>query len=96
MQFPGPAGPVFGYLARPRSPRDGGAPGIILVHENQGLREPNLDIARRYAKEGFAALAVDLVSRAGGTERYQADPAQIPAALGRTKVHTVWSWRVRM
>ena len=82
VEFPGPAGTVFGYLARPRSGAP--VPGIILVHENRGLVEPNMDIARRYAKEGFAALAVDLVSRAGGTERLRSDPAQIPAALGRT------------
>jgi carboxymethylenebutenolidase len=43
-----------------------------------------MDIARRYAKEGFAALAVDLVSREGGTQRYASDTAQIPAVLGRT------------
>ena len=82
VEFPGAAGTIFGYLARPRT--GGPAPGIIVVHENRGLVEPNMDIARRYAKEGFAALAVDLVSREGGTARYAADPAQIPAALGRT------------
>jgi carboxymethylenebutenolidase len=82
VEFAGPAGPVFAYLARPRS--GAAVPGIILVHENQGLVEPNMDIARRYAKEGFAALAVDLVSREGGTPRYANDTAQIPAILGRT------------
>jgi carboxymethylenebutenolidase len=81
VQFPGPAGTVLGYYARPKT----GGPwrGIILVHENMGLVEPNMDVARRYAKEGFAALAVDLVSREGGTDKYQSDPAQIPAILGR-------------
>ena len=54
VQFPGAAGPIFGYLA-----------------------------ARRYAKEGYAALAVDLVSREGGTDKYASDPAQIPAILSR-------------
>jgi carboxymethylenebutenolidase len=83
VQFPGPAGTVFGYLARPRSPGNAGAPGVILVHENLGLVEPNLDIARRYAKEGLAALAVDLVSREGGTDKFRNDAAQIPAILGR-------------
>lgn len=81
VQFPGQAGAVFGYLARPNS---GPAPGIILVPENRGLVEPNMDIARRYAKEGFAALAVDLVSRQGGTDKYAGDPAQIPAMLSKT------------
>jgi carboxymethylenebutenolidase len=82
VEFPGPAGTVFAYLARPR----GGpaVPGIIVVHENRGLVEQTMDVARRFAKEGFAALAVDLVSREGGTARFQGDTAQIPAALSRT------------
>src|SRR6266581_1202916 len=39
VQFPGQAGPLFGYLAQPK----GGTtvPGIVLVHENRGLVEPN-------------------------------------------------------
>ena len=82
VQFSGQAGTVFGYLAQPKS--GGAVPGIIIVPENRGLVEPNMDIARRYAKEGFAALAVDLVSREGGTAKYTNDPAQIPAILGRT------------
>ncbi|HTE86295.1 MAG TPA: dienelactone hydrolase family protein [Dehalococcoidia bacterium] len=82
VQFPGQAGPLFGYLAQPKG--GSAVPGIILVHENRGLVEPNTDIARRYAREGFAVLVVDLVSRAGGTARYSSDPAQIPAILGRT------------
>jgi len=81
VQFPGPAGQVFGYLARPRS--GPAVPGVIVIHENRGLLEPNMDIARRFAKEGFAALAVDLVSRQGGTAKFASDPAQIPAILGR-------------
>jgi carboxymethylenebutenolidase len=81
VQYSGPAGTVFGYLARPKA--GNALPGIILVPENRGLVEPNMDIARRYAKEGFATLAVDLVSREGGTDKYADDPAQIPAILGR-------------
>jgi carboxymethylenebutenolidase len=82
VQFPGQAGPIFAYLARPKTGPP--APGIILVPENRGLVEPNMDIARRYAKEGFATLAVDLISRQGGTDKYANDPAQIPALLGKT------------
>jgi carboxymethylenebutenolidase len=82
VEFPGPVSPVFGYLARPRS--GPAVPGIVLIHENRGLVEPTMDIARRYAKEGFSGLAVDLVSRSGGTQRYANDAAQIPAILSRT------------
>ncbi len=82
VEFPGQAGTIFGYLAQPKSSTP--APGLILVPENRGLVEPNMDIARRYAREGYATLAVDLVSRAGGTAQHASDPAQIPALLSRT------------
>jgi len=81
VQFPGAAGTVFAYLAKPKTGT--GFPGIIVAPPNRGLVEPNMDIARRYAKEGFAALAVDLVSRQGGTDKYASDPAQIAAILSR-------------
>ena len=80
VTFGGAAGDLYGYLAYPN---DGAVhPGLIVVHENRGLIEPIMDIARRYAKEGYAALAVDLVSRAGGTQRYVDDIAQATGFLG--------------
>ena len=82
VEFPGEAGAVFGYLARPA--RSGRFPGIIVIHENRGVTDHFMDIARRFAKEGFVALAVDLVSRAGGTAALMAtDPMAISGALGR-------------
>jgi carboxymethylenebutenolidase len=81
VQFPGQAGTIFGYLARPKS--GSAVPGIIITPNNIGVVEPNPDIARRYAKEGFAALVVDTISREGGTEKFQNDPAQIAAAFSR-------------
>lgn len=65
VEFPGEAGPVFGYLARPAG--DGLFPALIVNHDNVGLAEPMLDITRRCAKEGYVALLVDLDSRGGGT-----------------------------
>jgi carboxymethylenebutenolidase len=66
VSFAGPASQVKGHLARPRA--EGTYPGIIVIHENQGLTEHIKDVARRYGREGFAALAVDMVSRFGGTD----------------------------
>jgi carboxymethylenebutenolidase len=78
LRFPGSAGyEVLGYLARPRA--SGAYPGVIVIHENRGLVEHTKDVARRYAKEGFAALAVDLVSRLGGTS--SADMTRTMTAL---------------
>jgi len=51
-----------GYLARPE--RDGPFPGIVVIHEAYGLNENMKDIARRFADQGYVALAVDLF--AGG------------------------------
>jgi len=80
VEAPGEAGPVWGYLARPSAP--GSYPAIIVIHENRGVIEPNGDIARRFAKEGYVALAVDLLSRAGGTNSLNGDPMAIMAAHG--------------
>jgi carboxymethylenebutenolidase len=65
VSFPGPAGEIKAYLARPKDKT--GVPGVVIIHENRGLVDHTKDIARRYAKEGFAGLAVDLLSRVGGT-----------------------------
>ncbi|MBX7112187.1 MAG: dienelactone hydrolase family protein [Dehalococcoidia bacterium] len=79
VRFPGPASDLLGYLARPR---DGGpSAGILIIHENRGLTEHFKDVSRRYAKEGFVALAIDLVSRDGGSK---ADTNQNTGFLGRS------------
>ena len=81
VTFPGPVGTIYGYLAQPAM--GGPYPGLIVIHENRGLVEPNMDICRRYAKLGYVALAVDLTSRAGGTAVLNAqDPMQVTAFLG--------------
>src|SRR6266404_3812165 len=47
-----------GYLARPAG--DGPFPAVVIIHEAFGLNENIKDIARRFAGEGYVALAVDL------------------------------------
>jgi len=46
------------YYARPEG--TGPFPGVVIIHEIYGLNENIKDIARRFAREGYAALAVDL------------------------------------
>jgi carboxymethylenebutenolidase len=65
ITFKGPASDIKGYLARPAA--TGKFPAVLVIPENQGLLDHFKDLARRYAKEGFVALAYDPVSRAGGT-----------------------------
>jgi len=67
VQFPGPAGTVYGYQTRPKA--SGKYPAVIVVHENRGINDHARDVARRFAKEGFVALAPDYLSRGGGTEK---------------------------
>jgi carboxymethylenebutenolidase len=51
-------GTVEGFLARPDG--DGPFPGVIVVQEWWGLDDHIKDVAQRFAREGFAALAPDL------------------------------------
>ncbi len=77
----GGAEPNIGYLARPRA--SGSYPGIVVIHENRGLLEHFKDVSRRFVREGYVALAVDLAAPAGGTARF-ADSAQVSSVLGQT------------
>jgi carboxymethylenebutenolidase len=81
VEFPGEAGPVLGYLARPA--RAGAFPALIVNHDNVGVAEPMLDITRRFAKEGYVALLVDLNSRGGGTAAVVAQGMSPLALAGR-------------
>jgi carboxymethylenebutenolidase len=67
VEYSGRATPVYGYLARPTAIRK--FPAIVIIHANQGLNDYARDIARRLAKEGYVSLAVDFLSRHGGTKK---------------------------
>lgn len=54
-----------GYLAAPAG--DGTSGAVIVIHENRGLNPHIRDVARRYAAEGFLALAPDYLAPIGGT-----------------------------
>jgi carboxymethylenebutenolidase len=78
VTFPGEGLTLMGYQAKPKG--DGPFPAIIVAHENRGLTDYIMDVTRRLAKAGYVALAVDQLSKQGGTAK-MTDPAQIPAAL---------------
>ncbi|BAS09249.1 putative uncharacterized protein YghX [Arthrobacter sp. Hiyo4] len=46
---------------------------MLVCHENRGLTPHIQDVARRFAKAGYAALALDLLSREGGTASLDSD-----------------------
>jgi carboxymethylenebutenolidase len=62
---------ISAYLARPTA--NGSYPAVLICHENRGLTEHIQDVARRYAKAGYVALAIDLLSREGGTASLDRD-----------------------
>jgi carboxymethylenebutenolidase len=69
---------LIGYLARPA---DGSvAPVILVCHENRGLTPHIQDVTRRFAKAGYVGLAVDLLSRQGGTDAVGS--GNVPGVLG--------------
>jgi len=68
---------VAAYLARPVG--DGPFPAVMICHENAGTAEHFRDVARRFAKVGYVAIHLDLLSREGGTEAVPAN--QRAAAL---------------
>jgi carboxymethylenebutenolidase len=62
---------ITAYLARPVA--EGTYPAVMVCHENRGLTDHIRDVARRFAKEGYVAIAPDLLSREGGTAANERD-----------------------
>jgi carboxymethylenebutenolidase len=78
VEFPSGDATMMGYLARPAG--EGSFPIVLVCHENRGLTSHIEDVARRVAKAGYVGLAVDLLSREGGTANIS-DPASVPGLL---------------
>ena len=49
---------AVGYFVRPEP--DGNYPGVVMIHENRGLRPEIKDAAESLAQHGYLVLAVDL------------------------------------
>src|SRR5687767_11875233 len=74
----GPDGASLGgYLVRPKA--EGRYAGVLVIQENRGVTPHILDVVRRAATAGFAAITIDLLARDGGAEKVE--PAQYPAKL---------------
>jgi len=65
INYPGETGEIRSYLAKPKE--DAKLSGVIVIHENRGLNSHIEDVARRFALEGFLAIAPDALSPLGGT-----------------------------
>jgi carboxymethylenebutenolidase len=71
ITFPSGGTQIRGYLARPVAA--GRFPAVLVCHENAGTSEHFQDVARRFAKAGYVALHLDLLSRQGGTDAVPAN-----------------------
>ena len=60
-----PSSDMKGHFARPAG--EAKLPGVVVIHENRGLNPHTKDVARRFALEGYQALAPDALSPLGGT-----------------------------
>ena len=78
VKYPGETGEVRAYFARPKG--DAKLPGVVVIHENRGINAHIEDVTRRFALEGFLAMAPDALSPLGGTPD---DPEKVPALLGQ-------------
>lgn len=81
VKYPGGTGQLIGYLARPKGA--GPFPGLIIISDNRGMVPTFQEKARQVAKLGYIGLAVDMLSRSGGTEGK--DSAAVSAALFQAK-----------
>ncbi len=72
--FPG----AKGYFVKPAA--EGLYPGVVMIHENRGLRPEIKQTAETLAKEGYMVLAVDLL---GGTAEDQAGARALTAKFNQ-------------
>jgi carboxymethylenebutenolidase len=64
VQWTSDGAAITGFLAKPTHVASG-APALVILHEWWGLGEEIKALARRFAREGYVALAPDLYSRQG-------------------------------
>ena len=62
------SGDIPGYRALPSKPK-GKLPVILVVHEIFGVHEHIKDVCRRFAKQGYYALAPELFARQGDVSK---------------------------
>ena len=79
VEYDAPGTKISGYLARLKG--GGKRPAVIVIHENRGLNPHIQDVARRFAVEGFLALAPDMLSPLGGTPQEPESISKMFASL---------------
>ncbi|HXF95883.1 MAG TPA: dienelactone hydrolase family protein [Gemmatimonadales bacterium] len=70
---------ITAYLAYPERPDP--APGVIVIHEIFGLSDFIRETTEQLARDGFVAIAPDLLSRRGGTPAAGEDARRLIVSL---------------
>lgn len=65
IKYPGETGEIRAFMAYPKQGKK--FPAIVVIHENRGLVPHIQDVTKRFANEGFLAMAPDALSPVGGT-----------------------------
>ena len=87
VEYPSPggtSGEMRGYLVRPTG--EGPFSSVIVIHENRGLNPYIEDVARRFAAEGFLALAPDGLFPVGGYPGNDDDGRALQRSLDQVKL----------
>src|SRR2546429_8697475 len=80
VKFPSAGGAtITGYLAYPE--RKDRAPGVVVIHEVFGLSDWTRQTTEQLAKDGFVALAPDLLSRRRGPPPSRDEARKLLAGL---------------
>lgn len=80
----GNSGEMRGYLVMPA--QGGPFPAVIVIHENRGLNPYIEDVARRFAVNGFIALAPDGLYPVGGYPGNDDDGRALQRGLDQDKL----------
>ena len=89
IDYPSPggtSGTMRGYLVQPTG--TGPFPAVLVIHENRGLNPYIEDVARRFAVQGFLALAPDGLAPVGGYPGNDDDGRDLQARLDQSKLRT--------
>ncbi len=67
IQYPSQDGtPISAYYSRPAA--SGSYPGVVVIMEAFGLNDHIEDVARRFAEQGYLAIAPDIYTREGSPD----------------------------
>lgn len=75
FDLPAPGQPIKAYFARPAGP--GVFPVILVIQEIFGLNDHIQDVCRRFAHQGYLAVAAELTQRQGDAGSYSDIPTLI-------------------